>query len=65
LENNFRQPRDLLKMGRVTDKKRVNLLFLADVGDADDEVRTAVPSQIHATATLSIEDLLSELRIFL
>jgi hypothetical protein len=45
MENNSRQPRDLLKNGQSDSLRHI-----------DDKVRTIVPSQNHSTATLSAEE---------
>ncbi len=61
-ENDSRWPRDLLKNGQGDSPKKSQLslsqgmLKRGDDDDVvDDEVRTTVPSQNHATATLSTE----------
>ncbi len=66
-ENDSRQPRDLLKTGIVTAKKKNSKLTLSqgmlkkgndDDDEVDYEVRTTVLSQNSATETLSIEEFL-------
>ncbi len=53
-ENNFKQPRDLLNgQSDSPTKKNQHTLYPKDV---DDEVGATVQSQIHATATLSVEE---------